>query len=121
MKHFFPFLSKTTAAFTAALSAATAYAAQYSGGGLNAGAGDAGAIVGSTDIRTTVINIVKEVLSYMALAAVVVIVIAGIIMVVSAGNEESKERAKRIILYTFAGLIIILLAQGLVQIMVNLS
>lgn len=117
MKHFY----YTSTALACALSTAKTYAAEYGGGGLNAGAGSAGAVVGSTDIRSMVINIVREVLSYMALAAVVVIVIAGIIMVVSAGNEESKERAKRIILYTFIGLIIILLAQGLVQIMVNLS
>ncbi|PIR53517.1 hypothetical protein COU76_00535 [Candidatus Peregrinibacteria bacterium CG10_big_fil_rev_8_21_14_0_10_49_10] len=95
-------------------------AAVYGGGGLGAGASEAGNIVGRATIRERVVTIIKTVLSFMALAAVVVIVIAGILMVFSGGEEEAKDRAKRIIFYAVIGLIIILLAQGIVQFMANL-
>ena len=121
MKKIFSIFPRSFTAATATFTTNIVHAAEYGGGGLTAGTGDAGAVVGSTDIRTRVIEIVKEVLSYMALVAVVVIVIAGILMVISGGNDESKEKAKRIILYAIIGLIIILLAQGIVQIMVNIS
>ncbi|MAE68230.1 MAG: hypothetical protein QF793_03460 [Candidatus Peribacteraceae bacterium] len=67
-----------------------------------------------TDIRATVRRILRTVLGFMALIAVIVIVIAGISMVISLGNEQAKDRAKRIILYTIIGLFIILLARALV-------
>lgn len=67
-----------------------------------------------TDIRTTVLGIIKGILNFMALVAVVVIVIAGIYMVVSLGDEQAKDRAKRIILYTVVGLLIILFASAIV-------
>jgi uncharacterized membrane-anchored protein YitT (DUF2179 family) len=70
---------------------------------------------GGTDIRAVVLNILTTVLSYMALIAVVVIVIAGILMVISLGDEQAKDRTKRIILYTIIGLFIILLARALVK------
>ncbi len=71
--------------------------------------------VGGSDIRVTVTDILTTVLNYMALAAVVVIVIAGIWLVVSLGDEQVKDRAKRIILYTAIGLIIILFAEAIVK------
>src|SRR3989344_3599008 len=69
---------------------------------------------GGTDIRATVLGILRGVLAFMALIAVVVIVIAGIMLVVSMGDEGAKDRAKRIIFYAVIGLIIILLASALV-------
>ncbi|MCB9808631.1 hypothetical protein H6770_05270 [Candidatus Peribacteria bacterium] len=69
---------------------------------------------GGTDIRATVTAILKSILNFMALIAVVVIVLAGIYMVVSLGNETAIERAKRMILYVVIGLIVILLARAIV-------
>jgi hypothetical protein len=100
---------------------ATAYAQIYSGGGIEEGVTQAGAIVGNTNLRYKVISIVQVILSYMALIAVVVIVIAGIRLVISQGEDEAKEKAKKTIIYTIAGLILILLAKGIVTIFVNLS
>lgn len=117
------FRTKISALSTAAIitaSTAVAYASEYSGAGLTGGAGSAGTVVGAQLIRPTVISIVKKVLSYMALAAVVVIVIAGIILVFSGGNDENKDRAKRIVFFAIAGLIVILLAQGLVEILAGI-
>jgi hypothetical protein len=83
-------------------------------GGLDAISGVAG--LPSGDVRTTIINILRLVLSFLALAAVITIIIAGIILILSLGNEESKERAKRIIFYTLIGLIIVLFARVIVGI-----
>lgn len=87
------------------------------------GTGDAGAIQtgGSSDIRSTLTNILSTVISYVGLAAVIVIVIAGVLLVVGVGTEESRERAQKIVLYTVAGIIVILIASALVQFIANIA
>ena len=77
--------------------------------------GDVPAIGGSDDIETTVTDIIIKILSLMALVAVVIIVIAGIRLVISQGEQEAVEKSKKTILYAVIGLIIILLAQAIVQ------
>ena len=113
------YIPKTPTALAAFLVSTDAYAAVYSGGGISDGITQAEGIVGSGSLRDKVIAIVAEVLSYMALAAVVMIVIAGIRLVISQGEEDQKEKAKRTIIYAVIGLIIILLARGLVQLAIN--
>ena len=81
--------------------------------------GGTGGIVGSTDIRTMTVHSVQKILAYMALVAVVVIVIAGIYLVTSVGNDEAKEKAKKIILYAVIGLIVILLSEAIVTVIVG--
>lgn len=93
----------------------------YNGGGIQDGIDEAGTIVGSTDLREKIISILRTVLSYMALAAVVVIVIAGIRLVISGGEEDVKEKARRSILYTVVGLIIILVARSIVEIVASIG
>ncbi|MBM3231458.1 hypothetical protein FJZ28_03980 [Candidatus Peregrinibacteria bacterium] len=94
----------------------------YTGGGIQAGVDQAASIAGVSrdqDLRAMVLNILFLVLRFLALVAVIVIVIAGIHLVVSLGDEQAKEKAKKIILYTIVGLIIILLAEALVRIVVD--
>jgi uncharacterized membrane protein len=50
----------------------------------------------------------------MALVAVVFIVIAGIRLVISQGEEAEKDKAKKTIFFVIIGLVLILLAQGIV-------
>ncbi|MBU2213593.1 pilin [Patescibacteria group bacterium] len=69
----------------------------------------------SGGIEDTVIDVIKAILSFMALVAVVIIVIAGIRLVVSQGEQEAVEKSKKTILYAVIGLIIILLAQAIVD------
>ncbi|MFH0770330.1 MAG: TrbC/VirB2 family protein [Candidatus Peregrinibacteria bacterium] len=75
---------------------------------------------GHTNIRGTVENMLLTILSYVALAAVVVIVIAGIMLVVGLGSDESKDKAKKIILYAIVGMILILLATAIVELVISL-
>lgn len=73
-------------------------------------------IPGSTgDIRQVISNVLNTVLNFVGLLAVIAIVVAGIWLIVGMGSDDSKDRAKKIILYTVIGLIIILLAKLIVS------
>lgn len=50
-------------------------------------------------------------------AAPVVIIIAGFLYVTSAGDAKKTEKAKQIIWYTVLGLLVLLLARGLVAVL----
>jgi hypothetical protein len=93
----------------------------YGGPGIVGGITHAEAIGGVSrdDIRIIILNLLLAVLLFMGLAAVVVIVIAGIGLVVSVGDEQAKEKAKKIIIYALAGLIVIAIAAGVVTIIVD--
>lgn len=75
---------------------------------------------GGTDLRGTIIHLTKTVLTYVSLAAVVVIIIAGIWLIVGLGEESAKEKARKIVLYTIIGLLLILLANGIVTFIIGL-
>lgn len=94
-----------------------AYAQVYDGGGLSAGTGEASRIIGVSPLspRATIGAIVNRVLSYTALAAVIVIIIAGIYLIVGMGSDSSKETARKIVVYTIIGLVLILLAKAIVN------
>jgi uncharacterized membrane protein len=84
------------------------------------GIGNIPDIVGANgDIRTIIIRILKAVLNFMALVAVVLIVIAGIRLVVSQGEEAEKDKAKKTIIYVIIGLIVIVLARAIVEFVAN--
>lgn len=61
------------------------------------------------------VRITENILTYVGIIAVVMIVIAGIILVVNGGNENSRDRARKIIVYTIIGIIVILLASAIVR------
>jgi len=116
-------LSRTTTTLASAVLstlsyATTAHAQVFDGPGILGGLNAAGGIAGlpNGDVRSTIIRILRTVLSFLALAAVITIIIAGIILILSLGNEEQKDRAKRIIFYTLIGLVIILFARVIVGI-----
>jgi type IV secretory pathway VirB2 component (pilin) len=69
----------------------------------------------NTDVRTTIVNILKFVLNFMALIAVIFIIIAGIRLIVSQGEEDQKEKAKKTIIYVVIGLLVILFARVIVE------
>lgn len=89
----------------------------YNGGGISDGIGQASGVTGvaSADPRDVVVNIIATVLNYLALAAFVMVVIAGIYLIVSLGNDDNKEKAKKIIYYTIIGLIVVLFSRIIVS------
>lgn len=68
-----------------------------------------------SDIRGVITDVLNNVLNFVGLIAVVAIVVAGIWLIVGMGSEDSRDRAKKIVLYTVIGLVIILLAKLIVN------
>lgn len=89
----------------------------FNGGGVQEGLGQAGAVTGvaSDNPREAIIRIIAAVLDFVALLAVAMIIIAGFYLILSMGNEERKEKAKKIILYTLLGLVVILFSRVIVS------
>ncbi|PIP65188.1 hypothetical protein COW95_03065 [Candidatus Peregrinibacteria bacterium CG22_combo_CG10-13_8_21_14_all_49_11] len=85
------------------------------------GGGVPGALPGSPDLRSTITNILNQVLNFLALIAAVVIVIAGIRLIISQGDETQKETAKKTITYAIIGLLIILFAKAIVLFVTTLA
>lgn len=106
-------LARCTAFASSMLAAGKAWAAAASNNGVFGNIPDIG--TGQQDIRGTVIYIIKKVLEFMFLVALVLIVIAGIRLVISQGDEGEKDKAKKTIIYVIIGLIIIVLARAIVQ------
>lgn len=90
----------------------------FNGGGLQAGLAQAAGIIGITsgDPREVIIRIIGTVLSFAALIAVIMIIIAGFYLVLSLGNDDNKDKAKKIIYYTLIGLLVLLFARIIVSI-----
>lgn len=99
------------------LSSSTAFAQVFGGPGLQGGVNTAGTISGPVNrpIRDIVISVLRYVLDFLALVAVVMVIIAGIYLVASLGNDEAKNKAKTIIKYVVIGLIVILFARFIVS------
>lgn len=66
------------------------------------------------DPRASILNIVRYILTFLALAAVIVIIIAGIRLILSQGEEEPKEKAKKTIFYAIIGLLVVLFSRIIV-------
>ncbi|MDD5624070.1 MAG: hypothetical protein PHI23_05180 [Candidatus Peribacteraceae bacterium] len=117
---FFPGLR---AAFAPLLLApSSALASVYNGPGLSGGVGAAGSISGvsGSGIRSIVGRIVNAALTYVALIAVIVLIIAGIYLILSLGNDQAKETAKKVLLYTALGLLLILFSKAIVYFLIAL-
>ncbi len=67
------------------------------------------------DIRTKVVNVLNFVLSFLALIAVITIIVAGFLLILGFGSDASIQRAKKIIIYTIVGLVVIFFARIIVE------
>ena len=93
------------------------FAQTYDGQGISAGLADGG---GDAPLREFILNLLFTVLSYVALVAVIMIVIAGIYFLFSGLNDNLRDTARKIILYTIVGVIIILISSTIVFFFVNI-
>jgi D-alanyl-lipoteichoic acid acyltransferase DltB (MBOAT superfamily) len=95
----------------------------FDGGGLAEGLlfilGIKGPIHG--DLRSIIIAIVTFVLGFLGLIAVISIIIGGIYLVVGMGSDESRAKAKTIILYTVIGLLVVLFARLMVETVISVA
>ena len=65
---------------------------------------------GQGSLRALILTIVNYFLGFLGLLAVVMVIYGGVTYVSSAGNEEAVGKAKKIIMYSLIGIIIILLS-----------
>jgi hypothetical protein len=72
------------------------------------------------DIRIKIVDVLNFVLSFLALVAVIAIIVAGFMLILGFGSETSAQRAKKIIIYTVVGLIVIFFARVIVQFFLEL-
>lgn len=89
----------------------------FDGGGLQEGIQQAGGVTGISDAdpKTVVADVLKAILDLMATIAVATVIIAGIYLVFSLGNDDQKDKAKKIIQYTLIGLAVILFSRIIVS------
>jgi type IV secretory pathway VirB2 component (pilin) len=78
------------------------------------------ATAGASDIRSPIVSMMNTIVNYLTLAGVVTVFVAGLYLIFSFGNDENKEKAKKIIYYTLAGLFIVFMARVIVVFVVNL-
>lgn len=93
------------------------HAQVFNGPGLESGIENANNVVGlpsANNPRDVVIDIITAVLDYVSLLAVIMVIIAGFYLVLSLGEDEKKDKAKKIIIYTLIGLVVLLLARVIV-------
>lgn len=75
--------------------------------------------LGAGDLKSAIVSVMKVVLDFIALIAVVMIVVARIRYIISQGEEGEKDKAKKMIIYVVIGLLIILIARAIVTFVVS--
>ncbi len=95
----------------------TLLAQVYNGGGIKVGIQETNSIanVANGNVRDIATKILNALLNFLALIAVTMIVIAGLYLILGLGEEEAKEKAKKIIQYTLIGLIVVLFSKVIVS------
>jgi amino acid transporter len=73
------------------------------------------------DVRDTAVEIVKYLLTFLALIAVIIVLYGGFVWMTAAGNEDRVKKAKNIIVAGIIGLAIILAAFAIVQFVVDIA
>ncbi len=82
-----------------------------------------GGLQTETDIGTikeAIVSVVKIVLDFVLLIAVIYVIVAGIRLIVSGGDEGEKDKAKQTIIYVIVGIIVVLFARVIVSLVNNL-
>lgn len=75
--------------------------------------------LGNADPRTMAARVINILLGFMGIIAVIIILLGGFRWMTAAGNEDKVAEAKRIIGSGAIGLIIVLMAFGLAQFVLN--
>ena len=75
----------------------------------------------NSDPREMAINIVKYLMTFLGIIAVVIILLGGFKWMTAAGNEDKVDEAKKLIIAGLIGLVIILAAFIIVQFVMRVS
>lgn len=77
-------------------------------------------LVTNVDLPQLVFNVIRYVLGFLGVVAVVVIIIGGFMWMTAAGNEDKVAKAKKILTQGLIGLIIIMLAYAIAAFVMSL-
>jgi amino acid transporter len=77
-------------------------------------------IVEEEDLIKIIFEVIRYLLSFLGVAAVLIIIYGGFLWMSAGGNPEKVEKAKKIISQAIIGLIIILLSYSLTMFMIRL-
>ena len=75
--------------------------------------------LGGADIRTTIANLIRIIISFLGIIAVVIILIGGFKWMTAGGNEDKVGEAKKLIIAGIIGLVIILFAFAIATFVLN--
>jgi heme/copper-type cytochrome/quinol oxidase subunit 2 len=95
------------------------HAQVYNGNGIQSGLGlfaGLGGISSATSLKQLIMIIITYVLDIILFVAVLAVIVAGVYLIVSNGNDENKDKAKKIVFYVIAGIVLILFARIIVMI-----
>lgn len=70
---------------------------------------------GGGDFRSIILNIVNFFLGFLGLISVIMVIYGGITYVTAAGNQESIDKAKKVIMYAIIGIVIVLISFALIN------
>ena len=105
--------------FAPALVLADCAAPSTSAEAISCGTNNAAGVPQNTDagksLDSTITNVINLMSVVVGVAAVVMIIVGGLRYIISAGKDESVKTAKNTILYAIIGLVIVALAQIIVQ------
>lgn len=74
-----------------------------------------GATGGEGSIRSLALRIINYFLGFLGIVAVIMVIYGGVTYVTAGGKDESIQNAKKIIMYSIVGIIIILLSFAVVN------
>lgn len=80
-------------------------------------AGEAG--LGSADLTTTIANIIRTVMGFLGIIAVIIILVGGFLWMTSGGNEEKVKKAKKVLTSGVIGLVIVIAAFSIAQFVIT--
>lgn len=109
------FLTASTLVFTYGHAAL----AQFSSTDASSAAGQFGISTANVDLRELIIRIVKYLLSFLGLVAILIMMYGGFVWMTSRGDASRVELAKKIIINGLIGLVIIVLAYVIVNVLVS--
>jgi hypothetical protein len=73
------------------------------------------------DVHGPIVAVLNNVCNYLTLAGVVVVFTAGVYLILGFGDDAAKERAKKMIYFTLAGLLVVLFCRVIVVFVISLG
>ena len=79
-----------------------------------------GGLNNSQSLSELILNVIRLLLFFAGAIAVVFVIIGGYQYLVSAGNEETAEKGKKTLINAIIGIIVVVLAYAIINVIVNL-